>query len=94
MTAMRRWSGLAAMMAIVAALAMTSTISACGDDDDDGCGYVFSSVPSQPDCVTLEEEFDCGSSTYNANNQTCQLGGCLICSDIDTDWDGDLDFDS
>ena len=93
MTAMRRWSGLAAMMAIVAALAMTSTISACGDDDD-GCGYVFSSVPSQPDCVTLEEEFDCGSSTYNANNQTCQLGGCLICSDIDTDWDGDLDFDS
>jgi len=94
MTIMRRLSGLALAAAIVAALAMTSTVSGCGDDDDGGCGYIFSSVPSEPDCISLEEEFDCGSSTYNSNEFTCSLGGCLICSDIDTDWDGDFDFDS
>ena len=86
MTIMRRLSGLALAAAIVAALAMTSTVS--------GCGYIFSSVPSEADCISLEEEFDCGSSTYNSNQFTCSLGGCLICSDIDTDWDGDFDFDS
>jgi hypothetical protein len=94
MTIMRRLEWMGLLAAIVAALAMTSTISACGDDDDGGCGYVFSSVPSEGDCISLEEEFDCGSSVYNSNEDTCQLGGCLICNDIDTDWDGDLDFDS
>lgn len=67
-------------------------VGACGDDDE-SCGYLFTDVPTATDCEDLQNEFDCGSSTFNDANDTCQVGACLICGDIDTDFDGDLDTD-
>ncbi len=59
----------------------------------DNCRSIFTSVDSEADCQTLQDNLDCGSSTFNDDAETCTLNNCGICEDIDTDWDGDIDFD-
>jgi hypothetical protein len=82
------------VVAPVAALGLLTAVAigGCGDDDE-SCGYLFTSVTTESDCDQLQDELDCGSSTFDADAETCQLGNCGICADIDTDFDGDFDFD-
>ena len=91
-TALARRSGVTLPIAALG-LFLGLTVGACGDDDDVNCSYVFETVTSESDCEALQEEFDCGSSAYDANDETCTIGNCGICQDVDTDWDGDFDFD-
>ncbi len=74
-------------------VALAVSLGACGDDDEESCGYVFNDVTTAADCDDLAGEFDCDSDIFNDGNDTCELGGCLICGDFDTDFDGDLDTD-
>lgn len=87
-----RYGRLMTVPLVVLGLALAVSIGGCGDDDDD-CGYIFSDVPDEVTCENLGEEFDCNVFAYNSTDDTCTINGCLICQDIDTDFDGDFDFD-
>lgn len=86
--------GLLVPALLILGLATTLSLGACGDDDDDfSCSYIFSDVVVESDCEQLQANFDCSSSAFDVNDDTCELGGCLICGDFDTDFDGDFDTD-
>lgn len=89
-SSLRRWL---VLPAVVLGLAAALTLGACGDDDDDGCAFEFADVTTEADCEQLQANFDCSDSAFDANDNTCTIGGCLICGDFDTDFDGDLDTD-
>lgn len=77
---------------VVIGLALALTVSACGDDDDDGfCSYEFGDVPDLATCEALADEFDCNDATLVGDD--CTIEVCGICQDVDTDYDGDFDFD-
>lgn len=97
MRGLGRWTGRslrAARLAVVAlGVALALSLGACGDDDDETCGYAFSDVPTAVDCEDLADEFDCSNSAWSDATDICEIGDCLICGDFDTDFDGDLDTD-
>ncbi len=87
---LRRWL---VLPAVVVGLAAMLSLGACGDDDDDSCAYVFTDVTIEADCEQLQADFDCSNALLDVQAATCEISGCLVCGDFDTDFDGDFDTD-
>jgi hypothetical protein len=68
----------------VALLAFGATFQACGDDDDTCSDTEF--LPDLTACEDYAADFDCSSSSYDADDQLCTVSGCaclFVVDDLD-----------